>query len=74
MLSEKHHIWGRSKMEMNGYPNVRGDKYYIYNIAKEITSDTQIVIQSILDAEGVVGDKKGTPVYVYLNDLETYYS
>lgn len=73
LLSEKHHIWGREKMEKNGYPNVKGDKYYIYNIIEEISSDTQINIQSILDAEGVIGSKKGTPVYVYLNDLETYY-
>ena len=80
-LGNKHYIWDAEKMKETGYEIKDGgdaNKYYLYEILCETTELGKIDFNSILEKPRDVfrksgmseDDVKGTPIYVYKNELD----
>ncbi len=75
-LSDKHYIWNAEKMrEMKYYKNfTENDQYYIYDILNETDDLGEIDVAFVLKRvkenakEEIV---KGTPIYVYKDEINT---
>ncbi|MBP5372332.1 MAG: LlaJI family restriction endonuclease [Bacteroidales bacterium] len=75
-LSDKHYIWNAEKMrEMKYYKNfTENDQYYIYDILNETDELGEIDVASVLkrvkeNAKEEIA--KGTPIYVYKDEINT---
>ena len=70
-LNDKHHIWDTQKMKDLDYPVTNdnaNNQYYIYNIVEELDKHSlgEIDVERIIN---YIGFDKGTPIYVYRNEL-----
>ena len=80
-LNDKHYIWDTQKMKENDYPteddSTGGRQYYIYEITNQTDELGDFDIKKTLKCqqekfqqETSMEMAKGTPIYVYENELE----
>ncbi|MBO4806982.1 MAG: LlaJI family restriction endonuclease [Paludibacteraceae bacterium] len=80
-LNDRHHIWDTQKMKENNYPtedySTGKSQYYVYEITNQTDELGDFDIQKTLKSKRKEFQKetgmemaKGTPIYVYANELE----